>query len=160
MDPQAPNQAQPDQAPPIQQQPTPASEDLAGRQMAQEIASDMQNGPGQMIAQGVLGGEILLLLVLLASGWKIFTKANQAGWKILVPFYNLWIMLKIACVPGYYLILLLIPGVNIFASLRIAHRVSKGFGHGAGFTAGMVFLPFIFYPMLAFGNSQYHPAES
>ena len=111
------------------------------------------------IATGFLVGELLIVVLLIASLWKVFTKANEAGWKSLIPFYNLWVMIKIARLPGYYLILMLIPLINIFASMRMMNRISHSFGRGTGFTVGLVFLPFIFYPILAFGSSEYTPAE-
>jgi hypothetical protein len=37
----------------------------------------------------------------------------------------------------------------------MVNELSKSFGKGAGFTVGMLFLPIIFYPILAFGSAQY-----
>jgi hypothetical protein len=33
--------------------------------------------------------------------------------------------------------------------------LAKSFGKGALFTLGLVFLPFIFFPVLAFGDAEY-----
>ena len=38
-------------------------------------------------------------------------------------------------------------------------RMSKSFGHGAGFTVGLVFLNIIFVLILAFGKSEYKKIE-
>lgn len=38
------------------------------------------------LAMGVLG---------IIAGWKIFTKAGEKGWKVLIPVYNLYIAFKI-----------------------------------------------------------------
>jgi hypothetical protein len=35
------------------------------------------------------------------------------------------------------------------------HAISKAFGKNAGFTVGLVLLPFIFWPILAFGKATY-----
>ena len=35
------------------------------------------------------------------------------------------------------------------------HKLSLAFGHGGGFTVGLIFLPTIFLMILAFGQSQY-----
>jgi len=47
-------------------------------------------------------GLMALVSVVLISvaGWDIFTKAGQPGWAILIPIYNLYIMLKIAGKPS------------------------------------------------------------
>lgn len=41
--------------------------------------------------------------------------------------------------------------MNIIVSIRIANA----FGKGAGFAVGLIFLPFIFFPILAFGDAEY-----
>jgi hypothetical protein len=49
----------------------------------------------------------------------------------------------------------MIPVVNIVIAILITHQLSLSFGKGAGFTIGLLFLPFIFYPILAFGDAKY-----
>jgi hypothetical protein len=166
-DTQAPVEAQPNATPDSVPQnapntlapPVDPNTDPSMIQTAQTVQSEMQSELAGTMVKGIFAVELMLVLVLIASMWKVFTKANEAGWKSLIPFYNLWIMLKIARLPGYYLILVFIPLINIFASVRMSHRISNYFGRGTGFTVGMIFLPFIFYPILAFGSSEYHPAE-
>jgi hypothetical protein len=45
----------------------------------------------------------------------------------------------------------------LFASCFVSH---SAFGKGVGFAIGMIFLPFIFWPILAFGSSQYQGAAA
>ncbi len=46
-------------------------------------------------------------------------------------------------------------GITAFVlEIMFLNRVSKAFGHGAGFTVGLVFLNFIFILILAFGKSE------
>ena len=40
-------------------------------------------------------GLALIVLELVAT-WKIFEKSGNAGWKMFIPFYNTYIMFKIA----------------------------------------------------------------
>jgi hypothetical protein len=47
------------------------------------------------------------------------------------------------------------PVVNIIVSILMAVGVANNFGKGGGFAAGLIFLPIIFYPILAFGDSAY-----
>ncbi len=35
--------------------------------------------------------------------------------------------------------------------------IARNFGKGIGFVFGMIFLGFIFYPILGFGSAQYRP---
>jgi hypothetical protein len=98
---------------------------------------------------------VTFLVLMLASLWKVFTKAGQPGWAILIPIYNLYIMCKIAGRPGWWLILMLIPFVNFIIAIILYVDIAKSFGKGVGFAVGMLFLPFIFFPILGFGSAQY-----
>lgn len=113
-------------------------------------------------AAGGIGGVFMLVwlaifVLMLVSVWKVFTKAGQPGWASLIPIYNAYIFLKIAGKPGWWLILLLIPVVNLVIMILALAALSSAFGKGGGFTVGLLFLPIVFYPILAFGNAQYTP---
>ncbi len=97
---------------------------------------------------------IILILVLVAM-WKVFTKAKQPGWACLIPFYNVYVMLLIAGKPGWWLILMFIPFVNIVICIITYIAIANNFGKGVGFGIGLTFLPFIFFPILGFGDSKY-----
>jgi hypothetical protein len=87
--------------------------------------------------------------------WKIFVKAGQPGWASLVPIYNLYIMLKMVGRPAWWLILFILPVVNIVCGFILVLDIAKAFGKGVGFAIGMILLGFIFYPILAFGSATY-----
>lgn len=46
-------------------------------------------------------GTIISILTIIAY-WKMFTKANEAGWKSLIPIYNVYVMFKIAKNDGFF----------------------------------------------------------
>lgn len=96
-----------------------------------------------------------IILLLIIAQWKVYEKAGQPGWAVLIPFYNLYILLKILGKPGWWILLYFIPIVNIVIAIMVTHRLSKSFGHDVGFTLGLLFLGFIFYPILGFGESRY-----
>jgi ABC-type sulfate transport system permease subunit len=98
---------------------------------------------------------LAVLILMIVSLWKIFTKAGQPGWASIVPFYNIIVMLQIAGKPLWWLVLLLIPFVNIIFGIILLLALARSFGKGGGFVVGMIFFPFIFYPILAFGDSKY-----
>lgn len=91
---------------------------------------------------------------------KIFKKAGRkdswAGW---VPIYNSWVLFEIAGKPGWWALAGLIPFVGGVLSLVLyiimSIELSKSFGKSGGFVALLILLPWIAYPMLAFGKSQY-----
>jgi hypothetical protein len=98
---------------------------------------------------------LLVAVVMVASMWKIFTKAGQPGWAALVPIYNLITMLKIVGKPTWYIALLFVPLANFFVLITIALGMAKVFGKSTGFGVGLILLSPIFYPMLAFGDATY-----
>lgn len=91
--------------------------------------------------------------------WKIFTKAGKEGWASIVPFYNFYVMVEISKKPTWWFGMMFVPFANIVFMIMIMNGISKSFGKSEGFTVGMLFLPYVFYPILAFGDAQYVDAE-
>lgn len=113
--------------------------------------------------------------------WQIFKKAGEKGWKALIPVYNSYIIYKIAWKPSMFWIMIalgvvysILYGIGystgsavvsvlayivyiavIVIGIMTTHKLSKAFGHGVGFTLGLIFLCPIFILILAFGSSQY-----
>ena len=98
---------------------------------------------------------VALCALIVVSNWKIFKKAGQPGWASIVPIYNYVVMLQIIKKPLWWIVLFFIPLVNAVMAIVLVYNMAKVFGKGAGFTLGMIFLPFVFYPMLAFGDAVY-----
>lgn len=96
----------------------------------------------------------IIILVLIAQ-WKIFEKAGQPGWACIIPIYNFIVLMRVIGKPWWWLLLLLIPFVNIVLAIWSVNLLSKSFGKEESFTIGLLLLPFIFYPILAFGNATY-----
>ncbi len=98
---------------------------------------------------------LAFVILIIAAMWKVFEKAGQPGWAAIIPIYNLYIMTKIAGKPGWWVIMFLIPFVNLIFAIWLYNMVSKSFGKDEGFTAGLVILGFIFWPILGFGGARY-----
>ena len=94
-------------------------------------------------------------LLCIVAMWVVFQKANQLGWAILIPFYSTLVYLRIVGRPWWWILLLLIPGINLIISIIITHDLAKVFKHDIWFTVGLIFLPWIFMPILAFGKDVY-----
>jgi hypothetical protein len=101
----------------------------------------------------------VLILFVLAAMWRVFEKAGEHGWAALIPIYNAFVLLRIARKPMWWFLLLLIPIVNIVVGFMMTNAIARNFGKGTGFALGLVFLGFIFYPILAFGDAVYSPTE-
>jgi len=92
----------------------------------------------------------------IAGYWKTFTKAGHAGWLAIIPLVNIYILLKIAKRPGWWLVLYLIPLVNIVVHILVSIDVAKAFGKDAAFgVIALLFFPYIGYIMLGFSDAKY-----
>ena len=97
-----------------------------------------------------LGLSIFMIICM----WKVFTKAGKPGWAAIVPIYNIIVMIEIANLPLWYLALLIVPIANIYAIIKIMIGIAHNFGKSTGFGVLLLFLPFVGFPMLAFGKSK------
>ncbi|MGI5989404.1 MAG: DUF5684 domain-containing protein [Lachnospiraceae bacterium] len=98
---------------------------------------------------------LIVCILLIVAQWKIFEKAGEAGWKSIIPFYNQYILFKIAWGSGWFFLLMLIPIVNVVIMIVLDVKLAKAFGQGTGFAIGLIFLPNIFQLILGFGNYTY-----
>ncbi len=126
-------------------------------------------------------GTIFILIIgwyvlQVVAYWQIFEKAGEPGWKAIIPFYNTYTQYKFTWDTNFYwfvlfgsiiggllnsfdgmisalgsIILLAISVVNIIA----LNKLAKAFGHGTGFTVGLVFLNPIFKLILGFSGDEY-----
>ncbi len=98
---------------------------------------------------------LVVAVLCIAGEWKVFTKAGQPGWACIIPFYNIYVMTQITGKPAIWVLWCCIPGANIVFGIWLINMLSKSFGKEEGFTVGLIFLPFIFWPMLGFGDAKY-----
>jgi hypothetical protein len=103
---------------------------------------------------GLVLGLIYLVLSIVAY-WRIFTKAEQPGWPAIIPIYNVIVLLRVVGRPWWWLLLMLIPLVNFVILIIVLYDLAKSFGHGIGYTIGLILLSIIFALLLAFGGSEY-----
>jgi len=136
---------------------------LQSENLAEEYGYDMNNNQlsissGIILSSlGMLLIQILLLFLIITveSQWKIYTKAGKKGWASIIPIYNIIVLLEIVKKPVSWFFLLIIPFVNIVIAIWITNLLSKRFGKEEGFTLGLIFLPFIFYPLLGMSKAKY-----
>ena len=116
-------------------------------------AMNEQLSSGQQSAVNI-GSAVICILTLIAM-WKIFSKAGQGGWKVLIPIYNVYTLCKIADGNGWKFLLFLVPIVNVVYAIMLNFRLAKSFGKGIGFGFGLLFLSTIFTLILGFGSASY-----
>ena len=123
------------------------------------VLLQQDSGSGQMngATMGLIVLDVALIILMVAAMWAVFQKAGEPGWAALIPIYNIMVLLKISGKPMWWVILMLIPFVNIIVLIIAIVGLARNFGKGAGFALGLVFLAPIFYPILAWGDARYQP---
>lgn len=105
----------------------------------------------------VLSGYFVLVLALIvgmiAVEWILFERAGQPGWKVLIPFYDSFILHKIAFgeEAKWYWFLLLVPGYGIY----MRYAFTKTYGYSTGMAVLSVFFPMILSIVMVLQNAEY-----
>ncbi len=110
-------------------------------------------GTGGMVALGAVC--LVALIACIVAEWKIFEKADEAGWKCLIPIYSTYIFFRIAWGNGWLFLLTLIPLAGAIVALIAQWKLCKAFGHGAGMFLLMLFLPPVAELIIGLGGSRY-----
>lgn len=121
-------------------------------QTAIVLAQQSSNTAGELIFSVLY---LALVILVIAGFWKVFSKAGEPGWAAIIPLFNMYIILKIAGRPWWWLILYFIPIVSLVIWVVVSVDIAKAFGKGTGFGIGLALLPFIFFPVLGFSDAQY-----
>ncbi|HVS98068.1 MAG TPA: signal peptidase I [Puia sp.] len=72
--------------------------------------------------------QLLILLLPSPGAYRLFEKAGVAGWKAFLPFYNTWIMQRLAGRPLHWVFWQLVPIVGWFISMGIYIEFVRTFG--------------------------------
>lgn len=127
----------------------------------------------------VLGGFVFVFaiitlavaILMIIANIFIFRKMGLPGWYSIIPFWNVynqvsktwlvtpwfWVYLGLFVAP-WFLEGFLLSVVSILAfALGVAMnlKLAAAFGKGVGYCLGLLFLPVIFLPVLAFGQATY-----
>ena len=101
--------------------------------------------------------DIYFLLILLSLAacivglWKIFEKAGVRPWYAVVPFYSLWVWVKIIGKKFWWFIYCLIPFINIFVVMLMIVETDKCFRKNSlWYQLLSIMFPFVFLPLLGF----------
>ena len=127
---------------------------------------------------------LLVIIVLQIIGqWKVFKKAGKNGWEAIIPYYNTWTLIEISeCKWWYFLIIIgssflsfnisfdfnetsrlsfnMLDGIgtliNYFIMFCVNFNIAKKFKKDFIYAIGLTLLPFVFYPMLGLGKSEFN----
>ncbi len=106
---------------------------------------------------------IALLVFTIIVKWKVFKKAGREGWESIIPVYNNWVLFEISGSEGWYALLAFVPIIGSIAFLILLimayTKLAKRFGKKSIFALGLIFMPVIFFAILAFDKSTYSAVE-
>ncbi|MCB0791798.1 MAG: S26 family signal peptidase [Flavobacteriales bacterium] len=93
------------------------------------------------------------LAVLMACLWKLFQKAGRPAWAGFVPGYNILVWLQISGKPWWWIILFIVPGVNLLMFIIMNVNISIVLGErDVKDHVVMVLLPWYKIPQLVFST--------
>jgi hypothetical protein len=102
----------------------------------------------------------LFYLVFLAVGvaalvgmWKAFEKAGQPGWAGIVPIYNIYVLTLMAKKPVLWVVLCIIPCVQIYFLILLLMEIAKLFGKEPIF--GLLMFVGVGWLILGFTDAKY-----
>jgi hypothetical protein len=101
---------------------------------------------------------VALAVVLLGiiGLWRTFAKANHPGWGAIIPIFNLFLFIKTAGRPGWWILLYLIPVINLFVHAVVCMDVARNFGKTKTFgIIALWLLSVIGFVILGFGDAEY-----
>lgn len=108
------------------------------------------------LSVGVLLFWLAIWIVGIVAMWKMFEKAEEPGWKSIIPFYNAYTLCRIAGRNGWWMLGLLVPFVNIVVLLIVSIDLAKHFGKSTVFgVVGLWIFSFIGMLILGYGDAKY-----
>jgi hypothetical protein len=136
---------------------------LFGQLSNDTYAMDTSDAVGGAIMMGLLLFAVLftIILYILVSIMlaRIFKKAGVEGWKAWVPVYSSWVTLELGEQKGWWSILLLIPIVNVVATIFLyiaMYNIGLRLNKEGYFVLWAIFLPLVWYAWLAFDKSTWN----
>lgn len=105
---------------------------------------------------------LIQALLMIVVWWRLFEKAGQAGWKSIIPIYNVWTVCKIANSFGSaigWFIGSIIPGINIIVLAILRWKFASRYTNSTGLRLLYFFFPFIGGLILAFGDDYTYKPE-
>lgn len=112
---------------------------------------------------GIFAGAMLIYwlialaigIILVIATWNIFKKANRPGWAAIIPIYSTIVTLQIAGMSPWMVLLMFVPIANVIVAILMNIKLAEKFGKGGGYAVGLILLPYVFIPMLAWGDATY-----
>ena len=97
---------------------------------------------------------VIIFIIFFVSIYKIEKKIRNSNVG-LIPFYNIWCLSNDVLGSPWYSLLLLVPIGNFVFITMFCNNMAKVFNKMESYGIGLMLLPTIFLPLLAFDDSVY-----
>ncbi len=88
----------------------------------------------------------ILVHPYLAFWWKSFSKAGRKSWEALIPLYNYYVAFKVGNSKGWWVLLMLVPGVHVYMWAVCNIGYLRRFGFFSAFdTVLAILFPYTLY---------------
>ena len=96
---------------------------------------------------------ICLIIIPTISYWKIYSENGESSFASIIPIYSQMVLYRIVGLKEWYALLVFIPFVGTITSgifsVYATYLLGKKYKKSILFILGLMFLPFIFLPILA-----------
>ena len=103
---------------------------------------------------------IALMVLVYAATWLLYQKAGKPGWAAIIPFYNNYVMADIVYSQGWMFLLGIVPIIGLIYDIVTNYKFVKMYGASTGMAIGCILLPFVFLPILGFGEAKFQKEEN
>ncbi|HYG77371.1 MAG TPA: DUF5684 domain-containing protein [Planctomycetota bacterium] len=101
---------------------------------------------------------VVLVIGVAVGMYKTFSRMGyDDAWWIFVPILNMIFVLKVINKPMWLIVLAFLPIISLYwlyLYYLLSEKVATAYGKGTGYAFGLLFLGFIFYPLLGFGSEE------
>lgn len=95
---------------------------------------------------------VALLFFFISCTLVLYRKAGLAGWELFVPIYNYYCMFRIGNLNPPFMLLLLVPVINLFLIMYLQYRVFRCFGVTKSLSILFVLFCYVGLPVVALSN--------
>jgi len=90
--------------------------------------------------------------VIIAISYPIFKDSADSEYEVFIPLYNLFGMCSFNGYDEKFALLFLVPFVNIIFMMFMSFKLKDKYSLDPAFSAGLLLLPPVFVPLLAYSN--------
>jgi hypothetical protein len=116
-----------------------------------EMEAAMAGAAGVFVVIWIIA--FLLTLLTFVAMCVTLAKLGEPWWLMLIPIVNAFalpvMMLRVGGQSPWLVLLMIIPFLNIIVGIWMYYNFATALGRGIGTMLGLIFLPFIFWPILA-----------